>query len=188
MWLLQAERIGMRRQAEKARYLQTKLQGKAVGNWLSLMSWAPSWWLRESTWVSTGDEPHLSITDSGVAKTLDYNLYHLLPKTWGLPWWLNGKESACQCRRCTFNPWVGKLPWRRKWQSTPVYLPGNSHGQRSLACCSPQGRKELHTTWWLNNTIPTHFLLSLVSEWEAHAPSSPLWTAPSRLSNVCTLV
>jgi len=51
---------------------------------------------------------------------------------WGLPWWLRGKESACLCRRCQFDPWVGKIPWRKKWQPTPVFLPGESHGQRSL--------------------------------------------------------
>ena len=50
-----------------------------------------------------------------------------------LPWWLSGKESACQCRRCRFDPWVGKISWRRKWQPTPVFLPGKSQGQRSLA-------------------------------------------------------
>ena len=44
----------------------------------------------------------------------------------GLPWWLSGKESTCQCRRCRFTPWVWKIPWRRKWQPTPVYLPGES--------------------------------------------------------------
>ena len=46
--------------------------------------------------------------------------------------WLSGKEFACQCRRCGFSPWVRKIPWRRKWQPTPVFLPGKSHGQRSL--------------------------------------------------------
>ena len=48
----------------------------------------------------------------------------------------SGKESACQCRRlkrCGFDPWVGKISWRRKWQPTLVFLPGESHGQRSLA-------------------------------------------------------
>ena len=50
------------------------------------------------------------------------NKYHPL----GLPWWLSGKESACQCRRHVFNPWVRKMPWRRKWQHTPVFLPGKS--------------------------------------------------------------
>ena len=46
--------------------------------------------------------------------------------------WLSGKESACQCGRCGFSPWVGKI-WRRKWQATPVFLPGKPHGRRSLA-------------------------------------------------------
>ena len=49
---------------------------------------------------------------------------------------VSGKESACQCRRHGFDPWVGKIPWRRKWQPTPVFLPGESHRQRSLAGCS----------------------------------------------------
>ena len=40
-----------------------------------------------------------------------------------IPRWLTGKESACQCRRHSFNPWIWKLPWRRKWQSTSVFLP-----------------------------------------------------------------
>ena len=41
----------------------------------------------------------------------------------GLPRWLSGKESACQCGRCLFHPWMGKIPWRRKWQHTPILLP-----------------------------------------------------------------
>ena len=67
----------------------------------------------------------------------------------GFPRWLSGKESACQYRshrRCRFIPWVGKIPWRRKWQPTPVFLPGQSHGQRNLASYSPQGRKESDMT------------------------------------------
>ena len=44
-----------------------------------------------------------------------------------------------------FDPWVGKVPWRRKWQPTPVFLPGNPHGQRRLAGYSPWGCKELDT-------------------------------------------
>ena len=39
-----------------------------------------------------------------------------------LPWWLSGKESACRCRRCGFDPWVGKIPWRRKWPPTAVFF------------------------------------------------------------------
>ena len=53
-----------------------------------------------------------------------------------------------------FDPWVGKIPWRRKWQPTPVLLPGNSHGRRSLVGYSPRGRKELDTTEQLHSLIP----------------------------------
>ena len=55
----------------------------------------------------------------------------------GLPWWLNGKESAFQCRRCGFNPWVGKIHWGRKQQPTAVFLPEKSLGQRNLVGYSP---------------------------------------------------
>ena len=58
----------------------------------------------------------------------------------GPPRWLGGEESVCQCRRlrrCGFDPWVRKIPWRRKWQPTSVSLPKKSHGQRSLAGYSP---------------------------------------------------
>ena len=55
-----------------------------------------------------------------------------------VPWlgFPGGKEPVCKCRRHKrhrFNPWVGKIPWRRAWQPMPVFLPGESHGQRSLA-------------------------------------------------------
>ena len=47
---------------------------------------------------------------------------------WGLPWWLSGKKSVCQCRRCGFNPWVGKILWRRMWQPSLGFLAGKFHG------------------------------------------------------------
>ena len=50
----------------------------------------------------------------------------------GLPRWLSDKESTYQCRRLEFDPWVGKISWRRKRQPTPIFLPEKSHGQRSL--------------------------------------------------------
>ena len=54
-------------------------------------------------------------------------------------------EPSCQCRRHNghgWNPWVRKIPWRRAWQPNPVFLPGESHGQRSLAGYSPWGHRE----------------------------------------------
>ena len=62
------------------------------------------------------------------------------------PWWLSSKESACQCRRPGFGLWVGKTPQRRAWQSSPVFLPGESRGERSLAGYSSWGQKESDTT------------------------------------------
>ena len=64
-----------------------------------------------------------------------------------------------QCRRCKglrFDPWVGKIAWRRKRQSTPVFLPGEFHGQRRLACYSPWGRKESDTTERAHTHTQTH--------------------------------
>ena len=63
----------------------------------------------------------------------------------GLSRWLSGKEYTCQCRRHRFDPWVGKIQWRRKWQPIPVFLPEELHGQRSLAGYSPWGCKVLDT-------------------------------------------
>ena len=74
-----------------------------------------------------------------------------------LPWWLRRKKICLQCRRPGFKPWVGKIPWRREWQSIPVFLPGESHGQRSLAGYSPWGHKELDTTERLTHTPETFF-------------------------------
>ena len=56
----------------------------------------------------------------------------------------SGKEAAFQCRghkRPGLSPWAGKIPWRRAWQPTPVFLPGESHGQRSLVGYSPWGHR-----------------------------------------------
>ena len=64
----------------------------------------------------------------------------------GLPRWPSGEETACQYRRHRFNPWIRKIPWRRKWRPTAVFLPGKSQGQRSLEGYSPRGRKESDTT------------------------------------------
>ena len=64
-------------------------------------------------------------------------------------WWLSGKESTCQfrrCQRCGIDPCVGKIPWRRKWQPTPVFLPWKTHGQRSLVATVHGAEKELDIT------------------------------------------
>ena len=78
---------------------------------------------------------------------------HLLPR------WRSGKESTCQCRRhkrCGFYPWVRKNPWRRKWQPTPIFLPGKFHGQRSMAAYSLWGCKESDRTEHARAHTHTH--------------------------------
>ena len=58
----------------------------------------------------------------------------------------DGKESAGNVGDSGFNPWVGKIPWRRAWQPIPVFLPGKSHGQSSLVGYGPRSRKESDMT------------------------------------------
>ena len=67
----------------------------------------------------------------------------------GCPGDASDEESTCQRRRSKrlrFDPWVGKIPWRRAWQPTPVFLPGEFHGQKSLVGYSPWGHKESDRT------------------------------------------
>ena len=86
-------------------------------------------------------------------------------------------QSSCQCRRCRFDLWVGKIPWRRVWQPTPIFLPGKFHGQKNLGGYSPWGHKELDMT----ELACTHMLslwepiFQVVSAWEPLAPRFHLW-------------
>ena len=76
-------------------------------------------------------------------------LYIIQNSTVGFPGGTSGKEPACQCSRHKwhgFNPWIRRIPWRA-WQPTPAFLPGESHGQRSMAGYSPWSRKELNYEW-----------------------------------------
>ena len=87
-----------------------------------------------------------------------FHIFQVFKAHIGLPWWLSGKESACQCRRPRFDPPVRKIPWRRYWQPTPVFLPGKFHEKRNLVVYSPWGRKETDMAEQLkNNNIETYF-------------------------------
>ena len=79
----------------------------------------------------------------------------------GLPRGCSGKEYACQSRRhkrCGFDPWVEKIHWRWEWKPTPVILPGEFHGQRSLADYSSWSLKELDMTEQLSLHVGTENL------------------------------
>ena len=82
----------------------------------------------------------------------------------GFPGGARGKEPAF-CRtleRRGFSLWIGKIPWRRAWQHTLVFLPGESHGQRSLVGCSPWGPTEADTTECLSAHAHVSSFLSCV--------------------------
>ena len=85
-----------------------------------------------------------------------YHINTLLNTSEGLPRWLSGKESSCQRRRHRFNLWVRKIPWRRKWQTTPVFLHGKSHRQRSLAGYTPWGHRRVGHDWTTKKQEQTH--------------------------------
>ena len=94
----------------------------------------------------------------GVFLPLD-NLYSLqhLPCAYcmlELPLWLSGKESSCHFRRCRFNPCIGKIPWRRTWQPTPVFFLGNPMDRGVWWSTAPGVAKESDMTWQLNKQQP----------------------------------
>ena len=90
-----------------------------------------------SQWQSS--PPHILLfrVDESTLVRLYLSIYLcIFMYLWGFPGGASSEEPACQCRgprRCRFDPWVWKIPWRRAWQPTPVFLPGESHEQRSLA-------------------------------------------------------
>ena len=114
-------------------------------------------------------------------KLLNINIYYIID-------WASlvaQRLSVClQCRRPGFDPWVRSILWRRKWQPTPVLLPGESHGQRSLVGYSPQGRKESDTTehvlsfysfFWRRKWQPTPVFLPGESQGQRGLVGYSLW-------------
>ena len=92
-----------------------------------------------------------------------FNRNYIFQLELGFPGGSSGKELTCQCKRrkrCGFHPWVGKIPWRKAWQSTLVLLPGRSHGQRSLVGYSPWGLKESNMT----EHLTPHLLICVNSQ------------------------
>ena len=95
------------------------------------------------------------------------NIFRIPCAVFGLRRRCSGKDYSCQCRRLKrlgFNPWVRKIPWRRKWQPTPVSLPGKSHAQKSLAGHSPWGPR-------VRYDLATEQMLSLLKLWVMMAKS-----------------
>ena len=97
----------------------------------------------------------LGVCNSLQSSIMFYNIYKVI---WGFPstlsmWlfahqatWVKNPLQCRTCRRCGFNPWVKKIPWRRARQPTPVFLPGEYHGWWKLVDYSPWNHKESDTT------------------------------------------
>ena len=110
--------------------------------------WPPKYcsWGKEAGWwgsfsLSLSGSDRLQFFPHSVHPELATELYY---KGAGLPWWLRWQSVCLQCRRPGFDLWVGKIPWRRKWQPTPVLLPGKFHG--CLVGYSPWDREESDMT------------------------------------------
>ena len=141
--------IGGRRRRgwQRMRWLDgiTDLMGMGLGRLRELVMDMEAWRAeihgvtKSQTWLSDWTE----------LNEIYFQLGHT--KRWlGFPGGTSGKEPACQCRRrkrCEFDSWVGKIPWRRKWQPTSLFLPGESHGQKNLVGYSPWGRKRVGHNW-----------------------------------------
>ena len=82
--------------------------------------------------------------------------YRILHSVWA-PWWLRRWSVCRQCGRFGFDPWVGKIPWRRKWQPAPVLLPRKSHGGRSLVGYSPWSCRVGHG--WVTSLYFSFYIL-----------------------------
>ena len=107
-------------------------------------------WVVLSEPITLRDPAHDRNTGGWISPSLSIN--------W-LPRCLSGKESTCQCRRPQergFDPWVGKMPWRWKWQPTPIFLPGKFYRQRNLVGCNSWDRRVGHN--WACN--PHAFFIS----------------------------
>ena len=106
----------------------------------------------------------------------------------GLPRWYSGKEYACQCRRFGFDPWSGKIPWSRKWQPTPVFSPGKSHGQKSIVGYSPWDHKHWDTSEWLTHSgWRLGVLLSMAQSAGQQLPLPQQWVVWSQMSTMLRL-
>ena len=99
----------------------------------------------------------------------------------GFPWWLRRWRIHLQCRKPGFDLWVGKIPQRRKWQPTPVFLPGESYAQRSLVHGITKSKTQLNDL-----TLFTFHPLPLESPSHPNSPTHPAWaTQSTKLSSLC---
>ena len=153
-----------------------------IHNWASFLLWLHLFFLSGVIYPLFSN----SILGTHWAEEFIFQCHIFLPfhTVHGLPWRLRRWSVCPQCGRPRFNPQVGKIPWRRKWQPTPVLLPRKLLEWRSLVGYSPWGCKESDTTEWLhfyfhcswgsqgkNTEVICHSLL----QWTSFCQNSPPW-------------
>ena len=100
-----------------------------------------------------------------------------------------------QCGRLGSDPWVGKIPWRRAWQPTPIFLPGESHGERSLVDYTPKGCKESDMTEWLSTQHIAQYLIIICNIYKKNThththicvcgfPGGPMVSNPTTMQEI----
>ena len=137
------------------------------------LSWSNFIWLFFcavlASWFSQFGSRDLIIIIFFQEQTWEYKKFGFSMLNWRLPWWLkfkdfpggsDSKESACNAGDLGLIPGWGRFPWRRKWQPTPVFLPGESNGRKSLVGYSPWGCKESDAT-----SLALSFMLNLQPAW-----------------------
>ena len=140
-------------------------------------------------WFPLGLTGLISLQSKGLSSIFSSTTVwkHQFFSTKRLPWWLRWLSVCLQCGRPRFDPWVGKIHWRRKWQSTPVLLPRKSHGQSSLVGYSTWGHKELDTTEWLHFHFQAFFMVQLSHLYMTTGKTVPL-TRRTFVSKVMSLL
>ena len=117
-----------------------------------ILAWRIPWTEEPGGLYSPWGRKHSDMTEWLSISQREHKAQYWLPLStysgilafWLSQWpWFSGKQSACQYRRCRFNPCVRKIPWRRKWEPTPVFLPGEFHGHWGLADYSLWGHKRI---------------------------------------------
>ena len=123
---------------------------KAWDGWMASLTW--TWvWASSGSWWWTGKRGVLQYTGS---QRVRHNWATELIWCNSIPWWVRWWRIHLQCRNVASIPWSGKPPWRREWLPTPLFLPREFHGQRSLVGYSQWGHKKSDTTEWLTYLIP----------------------------------
>ena len=106
----------------------------------------------------------------------------------GFPDGSDGKEAAGNTGDVGYEPWVGKIPWRREWLPTPVFLPGGFPGERSLVGYSPWNCKELDTTeqltFWCQYSAVAHFKLTSFIRLNEKLKNTHSWLLRGRMSQL----